>query len=72
MQTATNQSYKLTFNPACLSLNAQEVLKQLRANKEFEISPMQDECPYDPAFMDKLQRISKGKFTQHSIEELFA
>ena len=70
MQAVARESFTVTYNPACLSFNAREVLRQLRATKEFEVVNVVEESPYDKAFVARMQRIAKGKFTKRCMEDL--
>lgn len=70
MQTVARESFTVTYNPACLSLNAKEVLRQLRSISEFEVVNAVEESPYDPAFVARMQKIAKGQFTKRNLEDL--
>lgn len=64
MQAVARQSIMLTFNPASLSIRAQEALRQLRATKEFCVANVVEESPYDPAYVAKIQKAMEEPHTR--------
>jgi len=68
MQAVVKQSIMLTFNP--LNVKVQAVLDHIRATKEIKVANVVEESPYDPTFVARMRKISKGKFTKHNLEDL--
>lgn len=64
MQAVASQSILLTFNPASLSIKAQEALRQLRATKEFNVANVVEESPYDPDYVEMILKSSKEPRTR--------
>ena len=64
MEAVARQSILLTFNPASLSIKAQEALRQLRATNEFNVANVVEESPYDPAYVAKIQKAMKEPHTR--------
>ena len=67
---AQQQSYRVTFDPRNLDVMA--IIRNLSSTQNVEVEKIEDECPYDPAYVDMVLKASKGPHTRiDNIEDIW-
>ena len=67
MLAVAQQSYRVTFDPSNLDVMA--IIRSLSSTKNVVVEKV-EESPYNPAFVARMKRIAKGKFTERRLEDL--